>query len=303
MNQYTNIGLQNNAGFLAQGFLIFGPNNQQKEVPIVLDINRPITSQEYVVGGGIHNSLEKKLEQYSIQKCQVTKENKFSLIAIEQLIKILNDSTLIDHHTTILREIRIIVSQIGQESGQFLPLIIPSILSGISMEGETNIHYISAFHDCLKTIIDCVPQQIVQYQDMIFDTIEKVLTQQQSQHISEIITLIRHINTRNTQSYLPQMNFILPKILQIIESKSNNDLKRMGMSQGKHVTSKSQLEDLKICKEALQIIQKLKRVTQDDNLHLIIPLLVRVISRSNNNEQREEIEYKIEIVHTLHSLV
>ena len=44
-------------------------------------------------------------------------------------------------------------------------------------------------------------------------------------------------------------------------------------------------------------------MTLDDNLHLIIPLLVRVISRSNNNEQKEEIEFKIEIVKTISRLV
>lgn len=36
---------------------------------------------------------------------------------------------------------------------------------------------------------------------------------------------------------------------------------------------------------------------------MIIPLLVRVISRSNNNEQRDEIDFKIEIIKTVGSLV
>ena len=147
-----------------QGFLNFGQVNQmQKEVPIVLDINRPMVNQEYAIGAGLFASLESKLKQYGIEKPEVTKENKLSLIAIEQLMKILNDSTLIDHHTTILRGIDYIVSHIGKDSAQFLPLIIPSILNGISLEGETNGQYLSVFHDCLKTIIDCVPQCIVEY--------------------------------------------------------------------------------------------------------------------------------------------
>ena len=78
-------------------------------------------------------------------------------------MKILNDSTLIDHHTTILRGITFIVSHIGKDSAQFLPLIIPSILNGISLEGETNSQYLSVFHDCLKTIIDYVPSCIIEY--------------------------------------------------------------------------------------------------------------------------------------------
>lgn len=51
------------------------------------------------------------------------------------------------------------------------------------------------------------------------------------------------------------------------------------------------------------MIQELKQVTKDDNLHLIIPLLVRVISRSNANEQRDEVDFKIQIVRTIQSLV
>ena len=72
---------------------------------------------------------------------------------------------------------------------------------------------------------------------------------------------------------------------------------------GKQAVHKSQLEDVKICKEALQMVQELKRVTQDDNLHLIIPLLMRVISRSNNNEQKDEVDFKVEIVRTIQRLV
>jgi hypothetical protein len=120
------------------GFLNFGQqNHQQEEVPIVLDVYAA-KNQEYA-GGGFKVDLETKLEQYGIKKSEYNKENKFSLIAIEQLMKILNDSTLIDHHTTILRGINYIVSKIGKDATQFLPLIIPSILNGISVEDETNI--------------------------------------------------------------------------------------------------------------------------------------------------------------------
>ena len=50
------------------------------------------------------------------------------------------------------------------------------------------------------------------------------------------------------------------------------------------------------------MVCELKRVTKDDNLHLIIPLLVRVISRSNF-EQKDEIELKIDIVRSIKSLI
>ena len=38
------------------------------------------------------------------------------MIAIEQLIKILNDQTLVDHHEYVLRGIKYIASRIGKDS-------------------------------------------------------------------------------------------------------------------------------------------------------------------------------------------
>jgi hypothetical protein len=141
-----------------EAYLGFGQpdRNRLQEVPIILDINRA-KNAEYAVGDGIFNNIEHQLKKYNIKKPEVTKENKFSLIAIESLVKILNDSTLIDHHQTVLRGICFIVLHIGNDSIQFLPLIIPSILNGIMNETETNSQYLKNFHDCLQTIIDCVP--------------------------------------------------------------------------------------------------------------------------------------------------
>ena len=93
-----------------------------------------------------------------------------------------------------------IVSHIGKDSEQFLPLIIPSVLNGISMEGENNA--LSIFYDCLKMIFRYVPQCISKYQNMIFDTFQQVITHH---HMlaSEIIMLVRWINMMSTETYHP----------------------------------------------------------------------------------------------------
>ena len=53
------------------------------------------------------------------------------------------------------------------------------------------------------------------------------------------------------------------------------------------------------------MIQQLMLISKDDNLHLIVPLLLRVISRTSYNETRlnAELNFKVEIVRTLHSLI
>lgn len=73
-----------------RGFLGLGQPDRQREVQIVLDINRPL-NDEYAVGIGLQNNLEHTLKKYDIKKPEITKENKFSMIAMEHLIKILND--------------------------------------------------------------------------------------------------------------------------------------------------------------------------------------------------------------------
>lgn len=99
--------------------------SEQKEVQIVLDINRPL-NDEYAAGMGgglqqglglgLYNNLESNLKKYDIKKPDITKDNKFSMIAVEQLIKILNDQTLVDHHEFVLEGIRSIVQGIGKDS-------------------------------------------------------------------------------------------------------------------------------------------------------------------------------------------
>jgi glycerol-3-phosphate responsive antiterminator len=97
-----------------------------------------------------------------MKKPEITKENKFSMIAMESLIKILNDQTLMDHHITVLKGIDHLVNEIGKDCIEFLPLIIPSILNWIGLdEGiEMSPLQITKFYDSLKNIIKNAPQCI-----------------------------------------------------------------------------------------------------------------------------------------------
>jgi hypothetical protein len=163
----------------------------------------------------------------------------------------------VDHHEFILRGIQYIVTRIGKDSTQFLPLIIPSILNQVSLEGggpglgvagvaagiggdgpNSGPQYIKGFYDCLKTIIDCVPQCIPEYQNMIFDTIEQVILNQH-QHVQEVIELLIFLNMRSSERYLPQMNFILPKVLHLIDSKRYST-EQMGLRGGASLAGPAQ---------------------------------------------------------------
>lgn len=78
-------------------------------------------------------------------------------------------------------------------------------------------------YQCLLVIIDTVPSAITKYQSMIFDTIEGVISQQSRGDLLYVMDLLKRINQRSEESYLPQMNFILPKVLQLIDAKRSVD--------------------------------------------------------------------------------
>lgn len=73
---------------------------------------------------------------------------------------------------------------------------------------------------------------------MIFDTIEKVIIMQiQMKHSNQgfggigidntnffnVLILLKDINMRSKEKYLPQMNFILPRILQLVNKNLGMD--------------------------------------------------------------------------------
>ena len=103
----------------------------------------------------------------------------------------------------------------------FFPLIIPSILNCIADSvAETPKKHL---YQCLVVIIDTVPAAITQYQSMIFDTIESVVSRQSRADLLYVMDLLKRINQRSEESYLPQMNFVLPKVLQLIDAKRSAD--------------------------------------------------------------------------------
>ena len=103
------------------------------------------------------------------------------------------------------------------------------------------------------------------------------------------------------------MNFILPKVLHLIDSKRYSSETGNATSAKASTSNKGQQENIPvkrdIYKSSLQMIQQLKQISKDDNLHLIIPLLIRVITRQNYSDLREEIDFKIDIVRTMNSLI
>jgi len=104
------------ANFSRHGIFGLKPQNEHKEEKIVLDINRPISDEYAEAMFGLQNTLEATLNKYNIKKTEITKENRFSMIAMESLMKVLNDQTLVDHHVTVLNAINFLVNCIGKDT-------------------------------------------------------------------------------------------------------------------------------------------------------------------------------------------
>jgi hypothetical protein len=102
--------------------------------------------------------MENYLKKYNIKKPEINKVNKYRIIAMEALIKILNDQTLVDHHNTVLIGLKQLIKQIGHDCIEFFPLIIPSLLNCLSIDGNSDsAAYHHDLYDCLKLIISSVP--------------------------------------------------------------------------------------------------------------------------------------------------
>ena len=89
------------------------------------------------------------------------------------MIKVLLDPTLRDHHHIVLQGIKYIVYNLGTDSIVFLPLIIPPLMTLI----KTNDPVLNeSLYQCINAIIGTVPKSIDKFSDIIFDTINDVLS-------------------------------------------------------------------------------------------------------------------------------
>lgn len=86
-NPFNLQSMDNSLGFLGLG----QAKQAQQDIPILLELNRQNNDEfQAVIGGGfqgnhgLSSNLEETLKKYDISKPEVTRENKFSLIAIEQ---------------------------------------------------------------------------------------------------------------------------------------------------------------------------------------------------------------------------
>lgn len=62
---------------------------------------------------------------------------------------------------------------------------------------------------------------------MIFDTFQYIIDHNPRMAI-DIIELVKWVNGMSTETYHPQINFILPKVLHIIEEKRQNSEMTVG---------------------------------------------------------------------------
>ena len=56
-----------------------------------MDIHRPIMDEYVEVMFDLQNHMDHWLKKYNIKAVEITKENKFSMIGMEALMKVLND--------------------------------------------------------------------------------------------------------------------------------------------------------------------------------------------------------------------
>ena len=177
----------------------------------------------------------------------------YSSLAIEQMVKVLLDQTLRDHHQIVLNGIKYIVQNLGTECVQYLHLVIPPLLKLIKYSEHSHLN--ESLYHCLFVIINTVKEQIGTFCDDMFDTMHEIFMEKEHQgHLLDLLKLIGHHASSKLKE---EMYLLVPKLLNIIETNK--------LSQTGNLTS-----------QCLKTIAEVKPELLDDYLYLLIPSILGV---------------------------
>ncbi|KAL4707892.1 hypothetical protein ACJJTC_010327 [Scirpophaga incertulas] len=181
----------------------------------------------------------------------------YPAIVISTLMRILRDSTLQQHHTSVVQAVTFIFQSLGIKCVPYISRVTPSLLY-VARATDNNSFREFLFTQLAK-LIAIVKQHIRNYLDKIFDLIKEFWTPN-SPLQPTLILLVEHIAIAlgsEFKVYLPQL---MPQILRVLA----------------HDTSKDRF----VTEKLLYALQKFED-NLDDHMHLVIPSIVKLFDASD----------------------
>ncbi|GBP30106.1 hypothetical protein EVAR_94949_1 [Eumeta japonica] len=198
------------------------------------------------------NEFETNISEMLVNMSPLVLEEFYPAIVIPSLMTILRDSSLNQHHTSVVQAVTFIFQSLGIKCVPYISRVTPSLLYVIRTTENTGFREFLLAQ--LAKLISIVKQHIRNHLDKIFELIKEFWTPN-SPLQTTLIMLVEHIAVAlgsEFKIYLPQ---IMPQILKILC----------------HDVSK----DLFVTEKLLLVLQKFED-NLDDYIHLVIPAIVKL---------------------------
>jgi len=190
-------------------------------------------------------------------------------MAIYQLLKVLVDPNLRDHHKVCLDGIKYLVRN-QPNCMPFMPMLIPPLMNLM----KANDPYLTnSLFDCVNMIIVYIPQAMLEFADPIFDMLHIVIHLQPNL----VIKLLAEINKRYKAKLFSHMYLMLPQVLSLIEH-SRKIAEQNHLSYNQDISMQKTRDLIQITREAVYHLPMFDYQILDDHLYLIVPLLLRTAS-------------------------
>ncbi|GBP30110.1 hypothetical protein EVAR_94953_1 [Eumeta japonica] len=181
----------------------------------------------------------------------------YPAIVISTLMRILRDSTLQQHHTSVVQAVTFIFQSLGIKCVPYISKVTPSLL--YVARANDNNNFREFLFTQLAKLIAIVKQHIRNYLDQIFDLIKEFWTPN-SVLQPTLILLVEHIAVAlgsEFKVYLPQL---MPQILRVLSHDSSKD---------------------RVVTEKLLIALQKFEDNLDDYMHLILPPIVKLFDATD----------------------
>jgi FKBP12-rapamycin complex-associated protein len=194
-------------------------------------------------------------------------------VAISALIRILRDTTLATHHSSVSQAIMKIFQAMGIRCVQFLPKVMPPFLSFINSAefGLRDNLFMQLGH-----LVSVVKQHIRPYLDDIFSLIDGLWTVLLPNLHNQILSLVEEISSALKDEFKSCVPDLLPHMLNILNNRSERDAGARG-------PSSANINAVKV----LQLLRKFDS-NMHDYLHLVVPSVVRLADLANNSPELQK---------------
>lgn len=181
----------------------------------------------------------------------------FQNVAIDALIGILKDPSLSQHHHAVIEAIMYMFKTQGLKCVNFLPQIIPALLSVIRTctTGLSEFYY-----QQLAILISIIKQHVRNYLPSIFELVQDMWNSNSSIQLT-IVTLVEAVAKALEGEFKTFVPHLLPNMLQTLEGE---------------VTNKRQATIMRILHAFCVFGGAI-----DEYLHLVVPVIVKIFERSD----------------------